>query len=291
MRSVYLSGLVAGCIISVATGVSYAGDVSLSVTYLNRFTIKNERVGLNHPSGLTLSHERGSLWTVSDNTEKVFKLNLHGKVLIDKSFTIPDKELEGIALDSSGEYLYTVKERENEIIKINVNLREVAGRKRISEMAGYNMVAQYFVGSPPNKGLEGITWNTHTNSLFVMKEGVPGLLMEISSDLKTIRSHILLTHENGFIDNEVVGDDLDFSGICYDQKRKLFLIVSDKGRRLFVYDRERNIVIQSFALGYSTKGDYQEIKKAEGIAVDPDSNRLFIVSEKEARLYVYDIRE
>ena len=88
-----------------------------------------------------------------------------------------------------------------------------------------------------------------------------------------------------------MGDKLDFSGIVYDQNRKHFWIVSDKGQRLFLYDWKQNQVIQSFTLGYGANGEYKEIKKAEGVAIDPDSNRLFVVSDKEARLYVYNIQE
>jgi uncharacterized protein YjiK len=100
----------------------------------------------------------------------------------------------------------------------------------------------------------------------------------------------LLNEANGFVDDEVVGDELDFSGICYDRNLKYFWIVSDKGRRVFLHDGKRNRVIQSFPLAYRLNGKYREIKKAEGVAVDPGSNRLFVVSDKEARLYVFDIK-
>lgn len=291
MYSIYFSILVLASVISVAKSVSYFGDVNLSLTYLDRFEIKNEAAGLSKPSGLALSHERNALWTVSDNSKKVFKLGLNGELQKDKFFKIPDLGMEGIALDPTGELLFMVKEDENEIIKVNANTQEVAYRRRLSEMAGYDTIAKYFVDSPPNKGLEGITWNRDTGSIFVMKEGIPGLLVEVSSNLATIQSHTLLANENGFIDDESVGDKLDFSDICYDQNRKQFWIVSDKGQRVFFYDWKRNKVTQSFALGYVAKGEYKEIKKAEGVAIDPGSNRLFVASEKEARLYVFDIRE
>ena len=196
-----------------------------------------------------MSYERDALWTVNDETKKIFKLNLNGELQKDKSFKIPDKGLEGIALDPTGDFLFIVKEDKNEIIKLNVNTQEVAARRLLYYMEGYTAVSQYFVDSPPNKGLEGITWNTDAGSIFVIKEGVPGLLVEISPNLATIQSHILLSNENGFIEDESVGDKLDFSGIGYDQNRKHFWIVSDKGQRLFLYHWQQNRVIQSFTLG------------------------------------------
>ncbi|MGH7455651.1 MAG: SdiA-regulated domain-containing protein, partial [bacterium] len=233
------------------------GEVNLSLTYLDRFDINNETEGLDEPSGLALSREKNALWTVSDKTKKIFKLNLDGGLQTDNAFEIPDEGLEDIALDPTGEFLFMVKEEGNEIIKLNVNTQEVAHRRALSEMAGYDTIARYFVNSPPNKGLEGITWNTDTGSIFVVKEGIPGLLIELSADLATIHHHVLLNEANGFIDNEAVGDKLDFSGICYDRNRKYFWIVSDKGQRLFLYDWQRNKVIQSLPLGYSINGEYR----------------------------------
>ena len=291
IRSIYFSLLVVTLTIFIAKSFSYFGNDSLSLIYLDRFEIENKAAGLNEPSGLALSYERDALWTVSDKTKKVFKLALDGKLQKDKSFKIPDRGLEGIAIDPNGDFLFLVKEDKNEIIKLNTITQEVADRRLLYDIEGYTTIAQYFVDSPPNKGLEGITWNTDTGSIFVIKEGIPGLLVEISPDLETIQGHILLTNENGFIDDEAVGDKLDFSGIAYDQNRKHFWIVSDKGQRLFLYDWQQNQVIQSFTLGYGTNGEYKEIKKAEGVAIDPDSNRLFVVSDKEARLYIYNIQE
>ena len=264
---------------------------SFSLTYLDRFKIRNDEEGLKEPSGLTLSHEENALWTISDDTKKIFNLSLTGELRKNKSFKISDKSLEGIALDPTCEFLLTVKEPVNEIIKIKVDTKKVESRHPLANMAGYGAVKNFFTGGEANKGLEGITWNTKTGTIFVMKEKVPGLLVEVSSDLQTILNHQLLNDKNGFCDTEVGPDVLDFSDICYDQSRDRFWIVSDKAKRLFLYDWKGNKVIQSATLGYGINGKYREIKKAEGVAIDPDANRLYVVSDEEARLYVFDIRD
>ncbi len=274
--------------------MTYSTDLneqSFSLTYLDNFKIENAAEGLSEPSGLALSHRKNALWTISDDTKKIFKLSLNGDLKKDKSFKIPDKGLEGIVLDPTGEFLLTVKEENNEIIKIEVNTQKVADRQRLSAMAGFEAVADYFSGGGTNKGLEGITWNKATGTIFVIKEGVPGLLVEVLSDLKTIQSHQLLNAQNGFRDSEVGAEDLDFSDICYDHSRDCFWIISDEAKRLFLYDWKRNKVLQSSKLGYGKNGEYREIEKAEGIAIDPDTNRLYVVSDEKARLYVFDIRE
>lgn len=266
-------------------------EQSFSLTYLDRFKIENEEEGLSEPSGLALSHGKNALWTISDDTRKIFKMSLDGELKKDDSFEIPDNELEGIALDPSGKFLLTVKEIDNEIIKIKIDKEKVSNRQRLSKMAGYDAVEHYFAGAGGNKGLEGITWNNETGTIFVMKEGNPGLLIEVSSDLKTIQSHQVLNEENGFCDTEVADDEIDFSDLCYDQSRDRFWIISDKAQRLFLYDWKENKVMQSSKLGYGKDGEYQEIEKAEGVAIDTDANLLYVVSDEEARLYVFDIRE
>ena len=112
--------------------MTYSTDLneqSFSLTYLDRFNIENEAEGLSEPSGLALSHGHNALWTVSDDTKKIFKLSLDGDLKKDDSFEIPDKGLEGVTLDPTGEFLLAVKEESNEIIKIKVDTQEVADRR------------------------------------------------------------------------------------------------------------------------------------------------------------------
>lgn len=67
--------------------------------------------------------------------------------------------------------------------------------------------------------------------------------------------------------------------------------VTPRAKRLFLYDWGENNVIQSARLGYSKDGKYRKIERAEGVTVAPDTNRLYVVSDEEKRLYVFDVRE
>ena len=71
-------------------------------------------------------------------------------------------------------------------------------RSTLSAMKNYKRIKEHFTSNITNKGLEGITINPKSGSLFVVKEGQPGLLIEISSDLSTILDAKLLTPLNGF---------------------------------------------------------------------------------------------
>ena len=65
-------------------------------------------------------------------------------------------------------------------------------------MENYSSISHLFPNPPDNKGLEGITVNTRNNHIFVVKEGRPGVLIEVSKDQSTILQSRLLSAENGF---------------------------------------------------------------------------------------------
>ena len=62
-------------------------------------------------------------------------------------------------------------------------------------------------------------------------------------------------------------------------------------KRMLLYAWRGNTVVQSATLGFGKDSEYREIEKAEGVAIDPDTNRLYVVSDEKTRLYVFDIRE
>jgi uncharacterized protein YjiK len=267
---------------------------SFTLAYSHHVKIKDKEAGLTEPSGLALSLDRTVLWTISDDTRRVFQLSLEGDLLEDKSIEVADKGLEGIALDPAGGTLLAVKEETNEILTIDIKTHEVKGYA-LADMKCYDEVARYFAGKKKrkkkdnNKGLEGITCNEETGTIFVLKEQGPGLLVEVSPNLQEILSHKLLNDQNGFCDPDLAPDEIDFSDLCYDPSRGCVWIISDQASRLFLYDWKDNRVIHSEKLSYSRKGKDRPIKKAEGVAIDPKSNRLYVVSDAKAQLYVYQI--
>ncbi len=258
---------------------------SLNLEYLKRVSIKYKSVGLNEPSGIVLTKDKDALWVVSDDKKCIFQVDLNGNLKSGATIEIEGTDLEGITLDDQG-ILYAVSERKNKIIAIDNG--QIIKVRKIKSMKGYSHIAKYFE-KHDNNGLEGIT--SYKNSLFLLKEAAPGILIEISNDLEAIKSHRFLEEKNGFDDDDIKGKKIDYSGICfYSSTGQIFLIVSDKAKRLFLYDWEKDKVIKSFPLAYTKKGKGREIKKAEGITYNPDNKRLYIVSDEEARLYVFELR-
>ncbi len=261
----------------------------ISLTYLKRYEIEDREAGLIEPSGLALAPDGSGLWTVSDDTKRVFRLNLDGQVEPNASFKLSEKGLEGITVDRKGKFLLAVREESNEIFRMKIGTRNRIKSYPLKDMAGYRTVKHLFGRGGENKGLEGITWNGDTGSFFVLKEGKPGLLVELTEDLQTILSHVLLDARNGFVDPDQPDRKVDFSGLCHDPLRSLLWIVSDKAGRLYFYDLGRNRVLHSVALNYTEDGNRRRIEKAEGMAYDPETGRVYVVSDKNARLYVYEV--
>ena len=253
--------------------------------------IIDKAVGLNEPSGLTLNGDGTALYTVSDDTKAIFKLDLKGRLNISDSFFIDIDDLEGIAISSDGKRLYSVQEATNSIISIDIGSRKVLRLKPLAAMQNYNSIAKYFADTPDNKGLEGITVNSDTNHLFVVKESQPGLLIQISADHNQILDSRLLTKRNGFSHPELETEKLDFSGLSYDKNHHSIWITSDKGKCLFHYDWSNDIVLQRLDLNLDTNSKSKSIRKSEGVAYDPTKNRLYVISERDGRLYVYKIHE
>ncbi|MEZ4711841.1 MAG: SdiA-regulated domain-containing protein [Caldilineaceae bacterium] len=290
-NSFQLVGVLLAALCALASCIPTGPSSHVQLVYIDRFDIKNKDEGLREPSGLTLTAAGDALWTVSDDEKKVFQLTLQGKLQKAQSFKFTAKGLEGIALDPTGAFLLTVKEEDNELFLINVNTHKVVQQKRLADLQGYAQVAADFANSDKNKGLEGVTWNSDANTIFVLKEGEPGLLLELSADLSKILAYKQLNRQNGFVDNDVSDAKLDFSGLFYDATRRNFWIVSDQGQRLFLYDWAANRVVESIPLAYSRNGRTQEIEKAEGVAFDPAASRLYVVSDAEARLYVFEVHD
>ena len=262
-----------------------------NLIYLDRFKVEDKDAGLTEPSGLVLSHERDGLWTVSDDTERVFYLTLDGELERRRSFDVPYNGLEGLTIDPTGSHLFAVREETNLVIKVHLDEQTVADERRLAQMEGYDAIAPLFADSPENKGLEGIAWNVDSGTLFALKEGEPGLLIELDPDLIAIRSHVILDRRNGFLDPGTSDGKVDYSGICYDPTRRAFWIVSDKARRVFLFDRDGNRVLHSAPLGFGKDGDYREVEKAEGVAYDPNTGRLYVISDEEKRLYLFAVRK
>ncbi|MCH9655658.1 MAG: SdiA-regulated domain-containing protein [Planctomycetes bacterium] len=254
----------------------------LDLEFESVFSIKRKEEGLSEPSGLAMAPD-GCLWTVCDESRRLFCIDPEGRLL--STLEIDNRGLEGITFDAEGR-VWVVDEDVSKIIGYDRLTGTPITDRRLKDIEGYSAIAKHFEDAA-NKGLEGITFDSLRSEFLLLKEAKPGLLIAISSNLERIVAVTRLNERNGFTADKVKSKKLDFSGMCYDAVHDLLWIVSDEAKRVYTFDRNQKCVIQSFALKNGPSG--RKIRKAEGVALDPESKRLYVVSDQDAALYVFRI--
>ena len=202
------------------------------------------------PSGLAFTIDGKNLWTVSDKTNKVYKISLTGKIL--KTLSYHGNDLEGVTQNPLDSTIWIAEESKAEIVQLDSN--------------GVELRREHPPVDGGNSSLEGITINTQNNHLFLVKEKNPLVLIELDNSLEIIKYKRVNFAE-------------DLSGIFYDGQNQNLWITSDQSKKVFKTDLEGK-VLQEFSV---------EVDKVEGIVVDVGNNLIYLVSDETERLYIFSI--
>lgn len=212
--------------------------------------ISSINIQVYEPSGLCFSLDKKSLWTVSDDTRKVYKLDLEGNVLKTLSYT--GNDLEGVAVDPADSTIWVAEEYLSQIVQLDTLGNEL---NRIT-----------VPGASGGKGLEGITINYTNGHYLMLKEQDPGVLIELDEEF-----NLLKFQRKTFA--------YDFSGIFYESQNQHLWIVSDQNETVFKCDMD-GYVISEYPI---------DVRKAEGIAVDIENNLVYVVSDDTEQLFVFEL--
>lgn len=213
-------------------------------------SVRTIKLNLPDPSGIDLSFNNDGFWTVSDKNSTVYRLDKDGNTL--RSFKVKGDDLEGITVVNKNK-IAVVLERSREIILLDTLGKELTRRK-------LNLKGDL------NSGLEGITFDSINKRFFVLNEKSPGLLIELDEHLNEIKRTALNLAK-------------DYSGIFYEEKENVLWIISDESQRILITDVSGNLIEE-----YKTK-----IIQAEGITLDYENSKLYIVSDVNRELYEYKI--
>ena len=118
-----------------------------------------------------------------------------------------------------------------------------------------------------------------------------GLLIELVSEGKTIVNYCKLNEKHGFKHPRIKSKKLDFSGLSYDHTRNTIWITSDKGECLFHFNFNDKKVLSRLDLPRESDTQSKRVTKSEGVAFDPNNQRLYIVSERDCELYIYQLHD
>ncbi len=214
-----------------------------SLKLLNTFDLQ-----VPEPSGLTLNPSGTRLWTVSDQTNRVYELDLQGQVL--QTLPFQGQDLEGIAYDSLRNVLWIVEEKSRELIKLSLQGTELE-RHKILE-------------GNDNSGLEGIAIDGQ-HTFYCLKEKNPGLLLVLNPDF-TIKQQLELDFA------------ADYSALWADTSSAGLWILSDQDQALYFWNLQSQ----------TAKKYRISVTKPEGLAIDFNRSLAYVVSDAESRLFVFD---
>ena len=93
---------------------------STSLELLSCHRIRDSGLGLNEPFGLTLNRDGSALYTISDYTKAIFRLDLPGRVSVSDSFCIGLDNIEGIAIRGDYGELFVVQEASNSLVVVGL---------------------------------------------------------------------------------------------------------------------------------------------------------------------------
>ena len=231
----------------VVTDDGGLSDTSSQDLFLSLAILAEYPLSITSPSGLSLSYDKQSLWTVSDKPGGgVYNIDFEGHLI--KSLDYSGADLEGVASATDGGSLWIVEEFLGTIIQIDT--------------AGTVLRSVELSGVRDGGGLEGVTVNPNNGDILLLKEKDPGAFLWLNDQLE-----VLLYKRIAFAN--------DFSGMDYDASQNVLWIISDQDKVLIKYK-----------IGVGVVDEYPfRINKAEGLAVFPDKNILFIVSDDAKRLY------
>lgn len=209
-----------------------------------------EKYSLKIPEPSGLALLNDKLWIVSDSKNTVYQTNLKGE--IEFSFKINGIDPEGITVFDDS-LLAIVLETSNEILVTDFKGNEISN-------------TSINIKGSRNSGLEGITYNPSNGHFYLVNEKDPVLLIETDKSFNEIS-------------RKKIKNVRDLSGISYSAKEDCLLLVSDEDRKIIKASLDGEF-IEEYKIN---------VEQAEGIAIDDKNNLIYVVSDKEEKLFVFEM--
>ena len=209
-----------------------------------------EPIPVPEPSGLDLSFDEKAFWIVSDQDSKVYLIDSWGRK--SKSFEVEGEDIEGITVVTDST-IAIVLERTREVV-----ILDTAGKEL--KRASLNLDGDL------NSGLEGITYNPKEKNFYVLNEKKPRLLLTLDENLVELK-------------RDTLNFAKDFSGLFFDGNDNTLWLLSDENQKIYKTDLSGKVIRE-----YRIK-----VKQPEGITLNKDRTKLYIVSDITGNLYVFSL--
>lgn len=219
-------------------------------------------------SGLALHRETGHLWVVIDEPERLVEFTDEGEFVSDVELR-GFKDTEGLC-HLGGDCFAIAEER-----KMRITLVEIPpGTTKIEDNGRRIDLDEK---AKKNKGLEGLTYDSETDTLFAVREDKPPTVFRV---------HPLMTdHDRQITDRPLDLHGLDdLSDLFFDLSTGWLWLLSHESRRAVAFDSKSRRVAE-WSLDKGDHGLPEDVKQAEGITRDR-KGRWLICSEPN-RIYCF----
>ena len=211
-------------------------------------------------SALTIHSESGHLWTITDDKVRLVEFTNRGKLIREVKLVGFD-DAEGLCHVGGNRFLIAEEK------KMRITLIDVPPGATKVKAEGPCM--ELDVKSKKNKGLEGVSYDAKTDTLFTVREGKPPAVFRVrplqSKGRKT--SHWPL---------DLDGLD-DLSDTYFDSATGWLWLLSHESQLAAAFDAE-GVRVTEVVLQKGHHGLHEDIEQAEGIVRDRQGT-LYICSE------------
>jgi uncharacterized protein YjiK len=223
--------------------------------------------GMRNASGITFNHDTGTLFIIQDSPPWIHEVNDGGEIIRTIKMSNAN-DTEGIAY--MGNDLFAILEESTSKIYFCI-LDGKTGSLDLKEAINVISVNQ----PDKNTGLEGLTYLPEQRMFFAVKEKDPRVIYAIDYESGQVKEPWDL--------KKIKIDDA--SDICYNHITGNLLLLSHESRKIIEVDLKGN-KISELVLEKKRNGLKRDIKKPEGITVDPKTGTIYICGEKE-EFYIF----
>lgn len=245
---------------------SYSKDKRAFIHTYTRCAPRMRIADCRNASGIAFNPDTNTLFVVEDSPTLIHEINFEGQTLRTIQLTHMD-DIEGITYLGNNRFAI-VEESSSSIYFIFI--------KPDTQQIDQKSTAIMQLKVPPsNEGLEGLAYDPENKCLYVVKEKNPRKILRVYIGSEKVETPW---------DLEKINID-DVSDICFDQKTKHLLILSQESKCIVECTTDgQELARLSLHKGQSHLK--REFTKPEGIAIDPKTGKVFTCGEKD-EFYIF----
>jgi uncharacterized protein YjiK len=216
--------------------------------------LEKHPVNINQPSGLSRSHMSDHLYTVSNKSGNVYLINMGGQIA--QTLNVEGADLEGIEFVLKTASLYLLEEGQKKVVRVSQNG---------TQLASFSLDIPV---TSENDGPEGIAFNPQQDHFYIVNEKNPSRLYVYDLNFNPIADYPLDFAR-------------DYSSVDYDPVHNKLWILSDQSGTLTRCD-----LTGKKEITYTTG-----VPKGEGVVVDIQSERVYIICDETSQLFIFSLTQ